>query len=70
MAEPSNPGNGDFGFAGTLGTRMIVFAGGVPIHADGAIVGALGISGALSSEDEACAFAALAAAGLRSPLAP
>ncbi len=64
MAEPSLPGNGDYGFPTTLGGRMIVFAGGVPILADGVQVGAFGISGALSSEDEACALAALAAAGL------
>ncbi len=63
-AEASLPGNGDWGFATTLGGRMIVFAGGVPIMHDGNPVGAFGISGALSEEDEACALAALAAAGL------
>jgi uncharacterized protein GlcG (DUF336 family) len=65
-AEASLPGNGDWGFATTLGGRMIVFAGGVPIRSGGAQVGAFGISGALSEEDEACALAALAAAGLES----
>jgi len=63
-AEASLPGNGDWGFATTLGGRMIVFAGGVPIFHDGVQVGAFGISGGLSSEDEECALAALAAAGL------
>jgi uncharacterized protein GlcG (DUF336 family) len=63
-AEASLPGNGDWGFATTLGGRMIVFAGGVPILIDGAQVGAFGISGGTSAEDEACALAALAAAGL------
>jgi uncharacterized protein GlcG (DUF336 family) len=65
-AEPSLPGNGDWGFATTLGGRMIVFAGGVPIRSGDQMVGAFGISGALSEEDEACALAALAAAGLSS----
>ena len=58
------PGAGDWGFPGTLGGRMIVFAGGVPIIADDVQVGALGISGGLSQEDEDCAVAALAAVGL------
>jgi uncharacterized protein GlcG (DUF336 family) len=63
-AEASLPGNGDWGFATTLGGRMIVFAGGVPIFHEGVQVGAFGISGGLSEEDEACALASLAAAGL------
>ncbi len=63
-AEASLPGNGDWGFATTLGGRMIVFAGGVPIFHDGVQVGAFGISGGLSEEDEACALASLKAAGL------
>ena len=64
MAEASLPGGGDWGFANTVGGRMIVFAGGVPIEADGALVGALGVSGGLAEEDERCAQAALGAAGL------
>jgi uncharacterized protein GlcG (DUF336 family) len=63
-SEASLPGNGDWGFATTLGGRMIVFAGGVPIFHDGVQVGAFGISGGLSSEDEQCALASLQAAGL------
>ena len=35
MAEATLPGGGDWGFANTIGGRMIVFAGGVPIEADG-----------------------------------
>jgi uncharacterized protein GlcG (DUF336 family) len=64
MGPVSVPGEGDWGFANTIGGRMVVFAGGVPIFADGAQVGALGVSGALSSEDEQVAIAALKAAGL------
>ena len=64
FAEATLPGAGDWGFPGTLGGRMIVFAGGVPIIADDVQVGALGISGGLSQEDEDCAVAALAAVGL------
>jgi uncharacterized protein GlcG (DUF336 family) len=43
---------------------MIVFAGGVPIFSDGKQVGAFGISGGTSEEDERCALASLEAAGL------
>jgi len=64
MAEISRPGNGDWGFANTVGGRMIVFAGGVSVRKDGRQIGALGISGALSEEDEAMGLAALAALGL------
>jgi glc operon protein GlcG len=63
-AEASLPGNGDWGFATTLGGRMIVFAGGVPIFHEGVQVGAFAISGGTSEEDERCALAALAASGL------
>jgi uncharacterized protein GlcG (DUF336 family) len=64
MTAASLPGGGDWGFATTLGGRMIVFAGGVPVRVAGLLVGALGVSGALSSEDEQCALAALDASGL------
>ena len=64
MAEISLPGNGDWGFDKTIGGRMIVFAGGVPVRQGGEQIGALGISGALSEEDEAVCLAALASLGL------
>ena len=64
MAEVSLPGNGDWGFDKTIGGRMIVFAGGVSVRKDGFQIGALGISGALSEEDEAVCVAALATLGL------
>ncbi len=64
MAELSKPGGGDWGFSGMIGGRMVVFAGGVSVRKDGEQIGALGISGALSEEDEAMAIAALATLGL------
>lgn len=64
MGTITVPGEGDWGFANTIGGRMIVFAGGVPIRRDGVFIGALGISGALSEEDEAVGLAALASLGL------
>lgn len=48
------------------GGRIITLPGGVPIvDDDGDAVGALGVAGGPSEEDEACALAAIAAVGLR-----
>jgi len=45
---------------------LIPAAGGVIIgDADGRVIGAVGVSGDLSDNDEACALAGIAAAGLR-----
>ena len=63
-AASSAPGGSDWGLAGTLGGRAIVFPGGVPIFADGQLIGALGVSGAASEVDDACAEGAAAALGL------
>ena len=64
LAENTQPGNGDWGFPLTMGGRTIVFAGGLPLRRNGELIGAFGVSGALASEDEACALAAVAAVGL------
>ena len=44
--------------------RLLTWAGGLPIFADGVCVGGIGVSGAKDHEDLACAHAALEAAGL------
>ena len=64
MGEATLPGGEDWGIPGTFGGRMIVFAGGVPVFVGERHVGALGVSGALSSEDEQIALVALEACGL------
>ncbi len=64
LGQITLPGGEDWGIHSTFGGRMIVFAGGVPVLHDGACVGALGVSGARSHEDEEVALAALAACGL------
>ncbi len=53
--DSSAPGGTDWGLAGTLGGRAVVFPGGVPLYADGHLVGGLGVSGAASTVDESCA---------------
>ncbi|RME64717.1 MAG: heme-binding protein [Alphaproteobacteria bacterium] len=43
--------------------RFVGFAGGLPIHHDGQVIGGVGVSGASEDQDEQCARAALAAIG-------
>jgi uncharacterized protein GlcG (DUF336 family) len=62
-SSSSAPGGSDWGLAHTLGGRAIVFPGGLPIFSDGELVGGIGLSGAASTVDEACARAALSALG-------
>jgi uncharacterized protein GlcG (DUF336 family) len=47
-----------------LRPRFVMFGGGVPILAGGLVAGAIGVSGASEQQDEECALAGLAAAGL------
>lgn len=37
--------------------RMVLFGGGVPVKVEGAVVGAIGVSGASAEQDEQCAQA-------------
>ena len=60
--ETTQPGGDDWGFNAT-DERIVVYAGGVPLHAGGRLVGAVGASGGTAEEDEACATAAARAAG-------
>jgi uncharacterized protein GlcG (DUF336 family) len=55
----SAPGGSDWGLAHTLAGRAIVFPGGVPVFSGEDLVGALGVSGASSEVDEACALVAV-----------
>ena len=62
--QSTQPGGVDWGFTSTSGGRVVVYAGGLPILSEGAVAGGLGVSGGTAEQDEACAIAALAAAGL------
>ncbi len=44
--------------------RLVMFGGGLPIVEDGVRIGGIGVSGGSAEQDEACARAGLAAAGL------
>src|SRR3989442_14654577 len=55
--ESTQPGGDDWGWNGTDG-RIVVYAGGVPLYADGELVGAVGASGGTAEQDEECVTAA------------
>ena len=57
LAEPSMPGNPIYGLTSSIGGRMIVIAGGLPILADGEVIGAIGVSSGTPAQDLAVAQA-------------
>jgi uncharacterized protein GlcG (DUF336 family) len=63
LADLAAPGGELFGLHANGGGRFVIFAGGVPIAVEGAVVGAVGVSGASAADDEACALAGLAVLG-------
>lgn len=65
-ARSSAPAGPDWGMAGALGGRCIVFPGGLPVFAGQHLIGAVGVSGAASDIDQSCAENAINSAGLRS----
>jgi uncharacterized protein GlcG (DUF336 family) len=62
--ESTQPGGADWAFTSTSGGRIVVYAGGLPLFAGDGLIGALGVSGGTGEQDEACAKAAIAAAGV------
>lgn len=60
----SAPGGSDWGLAHTLGGHAVVFPGGVPVYLQAELVGGLGVSGAASEVDAACAATAVQDEGL------
>ena len=57
----SQPGGQFFGIHASNHGRVMIFAGGIPIKANGQIVGAVGVSGGSGEQDQAVAEAAVAA---------
>lgn len=51
----------DFATLSRVKPAMVVFAGSVPLVVDGKVIGAIGVSGATSAQDEVCAAAGAAA---------
>jgi len=63
LAPVVQPGTEFYGYDSLAGGRMIVFAGGMPLERNGVLVGAVGVSGGSSDEDQRAADAAVAAFG-------
>lgn len=61
LGRNSQPGNQFYGIHASNHGRVMIFAGGVPLKADGQVVGAVGISGGSGDQDQAVAEAAAAA---------
>ena len=62
FTESTQPGGADWGW-NTTDARIVVYAGGIPLLADGQLVGGLGASGGTADEDEACVVVAAEALG-------
>jgi uncharacterized protein GlcG (DUF336 family) len=62
FATSTQPGGDDWGW-NTTDPRIVVYAGGIPLVAGGALVGGLGASGGSAAEDEECVLAAAGALG-------
>jgi cob(I)alamin adenosyltransferase len=58
----TQPGGDDWGW-NTTDSRIVVYAGGIPLLVDGDLVGAIGASGGTAAEDEECVAAAAGALG-------
>jgi uncharacterized protein GlcG (DUF336 family) len=61
LAPLSQPGQPLFGINASNQGRLIVFPGGVPLMADGTVVGAVGVSGGTVDQDQQVAEAGAAA---------
>ncbi len=53
----TQPGGEDWGY-NTTDDRIVVYAGGIPLFADGLLVGGAGASGGTAEQDEECLAAA------------
>jgi len=62
FGRSTQPGGDDWGW-NTTDTRIVVYAGGIPLLVDGELVGAIGASGGTASEDEECVIAAATGLG-------
>jgi uncharacterized protein GlcG (DUF336 family) len=60
LAKNSQPGQQFFGIHASNHGRVMIFAGGIPLRRDGAIIGAIGVSGGDGKQDEMVAVAGAA----------
>lgn len=65
LAAVVQPGAEFYGYEALAGGRMVVFAGGLPLEIGGVLVGAVGVSGGDSAQDQRAAEAGARACGTR-----
>jgi len=58
LGEFSQPGKDFYGITASNDGKVMIFAGGVPLKRNGAVVGAVGVSGGVGKQDQAVAEAA------------
>jgi uncharacterized protein GlcG (DUF336 family) len=63
LAPLVQPGAEFYGYDALAGGRMVVFAGGMPLERGGTLLGAVGVSGGSTDEDQRAADAAVASFG-------
>ena len=61
LASQAQPGQPLFGINTTSNSRVVIFAGGIPLQRDGKVVGAVGVSGGTPDQDQQVAEAGVAA---------
>jgi uncharacterized protein GlcG (DUF336 family) len=61
LGSNSQPGDQFYGINASNHGRVMIFAGGIPLKANGQVVGAVGVSGGSGEQDQAVAEAAAAA---------
>ena len=61
LAEHSQSGNQFFGIHASNDGKVMIFAGGLPLKADGKVIGSIGVSGGSGDQDHAVAEAGAAA---------
>lgn len=62
FTQSTQPGGDDWGW-NTTDPKIVVYAGGIPLMADGDLVGGLGASGGTAAQDAECVTAAARALG-------
>ena len=60
LADLATPGGPFYGIQASNNGKVMVFAGGAPVRADGVIVGAVGVSGGTGEQDTTVCEAAIA----------
>jgi len=61
LSKMSQPGEPLFGIDSSNDGRVVIFAGGIPLEADGKVIGAVGVSGGRPDQDHEVAEAGAAA---------